>query len=86
MQISNPPPRPPGLDLITTHVNLSDVRPNLTELLRRVRMYNTKVIIYSHDKKVAALVSIKDYERIWEAEEEDLQVVLTFRIPKTANL
>ena len=50
------------------YVNLREVRPRLSELIARANHHGSKVQIRSHGKKVAALVSMEDYERIWEYE------------------
>ena len=52
----------PAPELIT-RIPLRDVRRRLSELIARTRHHGTKVVIRSHGKPVAAIVSMADYER-----------------------
>ncbi len=53
-------------------VNTTQVRPRLTELLGRVEHGGEQVIIARHGKAVAVLVSMADWKRICDAEDEEL--------------
>jgi len=53
-------------------VNATDVRPHLTELLGQVEHAGKRVIIARHGKPVGVLVSMADFNRIWEHENEEL--------------
>lgn len=47
-----------------TRVNMRDVRANLTELIRRVQEDGQYILIDRHGKRVAVIVSPRDWERI----------------------
>lgn len=53
-------------------VKSTDIRARLTALLGAVEHGGQKVILLRHGKEVAALVSMADLKRIWEAEDEEL--------------
>ncbi len=53
-------------------VNVTDLRPRLTELLARVEHGGDKVVVTRYGKSVAVLVSMEDFKRVWDAEEEHL--------------
>ncbi|WP_176438425.1 type II toxin-antitoxin system Phd/YefM family antitoxin [Actibacterium lipolyticum] len=53
-------------------VNVTDLRPRLTGLLGVVEHGQERVIVMKHGRQVAAIVSMKDYARVWDAEEEEL--------------
>lgn len=53
-------------------VNVTDLRPRLTALLGAVEHGGKKVVIAKHGKPVAVLVSMKDFRRVWSAEDEAL--------------
>lgn len=52
-------------------VNTTNLRPRLTEILGRVQHGGEQATINYHGKPVAAIVSIKDLHRIWEAEDDE---------------
>ena len=52
-------------------MRLTDLRPNLTAAMRRVEG-GEKLILRRHGKAVAALVNMTDFNRVWEAEDEEL--------------
>ncbi len=52
-------------------VNTADIRRDLSELLGRVGETNQKVIICRYGKPIGALVSMPDFWRIWEDEDEE---------------
>lgn len=54
-------------------VNLTEVRPRLSEIMGRAEHGNTKVMILRNGKPVAALVSMKDFWRVWEAETDEIR-------------
>ncbi|MGR3660972.1 MAG: type II toxin-antitoxin system Phd/YefM family antitoxin [Paracoccaceae bacterium] len=49
-------------------VTSTELRKNLAEQLREVEISDRKVIIERNGKKVGVLVSMKDFERVWQAE------------------
>lgn len=53
-------------------VPLKQLRAHLTELVAHAEHHNAKIILTRHGKRVAAIVSMKDYHRVWDAEEEEL--------------
>ena len=53
-------------------IQVTDVRPRLTELLGRVENGSEKLLLTRYGKPVAALVSMADFDRVWEAEEVEL--------------
>lgn len=53
-------------------VQVTDVRPQLTQLLGRVENGSEKLLLTRYGKPVAALVSMADFDRVWDAEEEEL--------------
>ncbi len=52
-------------------VNTTELRPRLTKILGRVQHGGEQATIKRHGKPVAAIVSIADLHRIWEAEDEE---------------
>ena len=52
-------------------VNTADIRRDLSELLGRVGETNQKVIICRYGKPIGALVSMPDFWRIWDDEDEE---------------
>jgi prevent-host-death family protein len=47
-------------------INLSELRPRLTEMIGEVRYGGQKVIIWRHGRPVAALMSMDDFARVWD--------------------
>ncbi len=52
-------------------VNLTDVRPHLSELIGEVEFGGKKVIIERFGRPTAALVSMDDLKRIWAEEDKE---------------
>lgn len=53
-------------------VTSSDLRTQLAERLREVELTNRKIIIERHGRKIGVLVSMKDFERVWTAEGDEI--------------
>ncbi len=53
-------------------VNITDVRPHLSELIGKVQHGEKKVVIERYGQQVAALVSMADLARIWKAEADEI--------------
>lgn len=54
------------------HVTVTEMRPKLTWLTGRVEHGGDVVYIYRHRRHIAVLVSVKDYDRVVEAHDEDV--------------
>jgi len=52
-------------------VTIAKIRPRLTEIVGRIEHTDHKVIITRYGLPAAALVSMADLKRIWDAEEEE---------------
>jgi prevent-host-death family protein len=53
-----------------TKVNAAKAREQLPELMDRARVQHERIVFTRHDKKIAALVSIEDYELLERLEDE----------------
>ena len=53
------------------HVNMTDVRPHLSELIGKAEHGGEKMVILRFGQPVAALVSMADFERIEEVIDEE---------------
>ena len=52
----------------TRRISMTKIRPHLTEAIAHAYHHNSKIFITSHGEVVAVLVSLKDFQRIWDAE------------------
>ncbi|MCP5039047.1 MAG: type II toxin-antitoxin system Phd/YefM family antitoxin [Rhodobacteraceae bacterium] len=57
---------------LTVRANMGQVRRHLALLIARVEHHGTKIILRRHGKPVAAIVSMDDFHRIWEIEDEEI--------------
>ena len=60
-------------------VNITDVRPHLSELIGNVEHGGKQVIIERYGQQVAALVSMGDLGRIWNAEADEIATAVNLR-------
>jgi len=71
----------PDPELIV-RANMGQVRRHLAQLVARIEQHGTKIILRRHGKPVAAIVSMDDFGRIWEIEDEE---ILGPRDPETGR-
>jgi len=66
---------------------LSRAKSELSELVNRVRYGRERVVLSRHNKRVAALVSIEDLERLEALEDEaDLEAAKSARTEESVSL
>jgi len=69
-----------------THISIGRVKRDISDLVNRVAYSGERIVLTSRGKPKAALVSIKDYERLeqerlrqdlagWQAWEQEVQVL-----------
>ena len=60
------------VEIMVIKVNLTDVRPHLSELIGKVEFGGETVIIERFGVPTAALVSMADLRRIWTEEADEI--------------
>jgi|SRR3989304_165383 len=59
-----------------THVNIGQVKRDISDLVNRVAYGGERILLTSRGKPKAALVSVADYERLQQVQKESRQLHL----------